>query len=92
MSDGIALSADDVAELLAIFGAPDDHLARTAAPGRKRRKCKRTPMHPHCKSVRWSRAYEALRRKGKSKREAAQISNAMYAKWRQGRIVRKAFP
>ena len=62
-------------------------------PGKRgRKKCKRTPLHPHCKSVKWSRMYEALRRKGYSKSKAARISNSAHNKWQQGRIKRKAFP
>ena len=91
MSDDLQLSEADVAELLAILDAPDGQLARTAGIGRKKRKCKRTPAHPHCKSIRWGSLYRALRRKGKSKKNAAQISNAMYNRWLQGRIVRKDF-
>lgn len=78
------------AELLAIFDAPDTPAAYTAAG--RRRKCKRTPLHPHCKSVKWARVYEALRRKGKSKKNAAQIANHMHNKWRAGLINRKAYP
>jgi hypothetical protein len=93
MSDDWALSEADVAELLAILDTPESELARTAAIGRKgRRKCKRTPLHPHCKSVKWARVYQALRRKGKSKKNAAQIANSMHNKWLQGRIKRKAWP
>lgn len=58
----------------------------------KRRECKRTPLHPHCKSVKWSRMYEALRRKGMSKEKAARISNERYNQWRMGLIKRKTFP
>jgi len=85
--DDLALHA----EVAAMFasGAPPE--ARVAA-GRKRKKCKRTALHPHCKSVKWSTCYEAVRRKGKSKKNAAQICNAHYNRWRQGRIKRKRFP
>ena len=85
------LSDADVAELVAILDgtAPEAH---TAAGRRGRKKCKRTPLHPHCKSVKWSRVYEALRRKGKSKKNAAQIANHMYNKWRAGLVKRKAYP
>jgi hypothetical protein len=92
VSDDLRLTEADVAELLAILDTPDDQLARTAGiGGRKRRKCKKTPLHPHCKSIRWGSLYRALRRKGKSKKNAAQISNTMYNRWLQGRIVRKDF-
>jgi hypothetical protein len=90
----MGLGEDEIVELWALMDAPDD--AYTAAPGggkgRKRKRCLRTPLHPHCKSVKWSRVYEALRRKGKSKKNSAQIANYMYNKWRQGRVVRKAYP
>ena len=86
-----ALTPDEVSELLALMDEPI-RPAEVAAVGRKRRKCKRTPAHPHCKSVRWARAYEALRRKGKSKKSAAQISNWMHARWMRGQIKRRAFP
>lgn len=86
------LTVADVAELVAILDTPDSELARTAAAGRKRRKCKRTPSHPHCKSVKWARVYQALRRKGKSKKNAAQIANSMHNKWLQGRVKRKTWP
>lgn len=88
--DGI--SEADYAEVFALLDLPDDQAARTAAPGRRRRRCKRTPLHPHCKSVKWARVYEALRRKGKSKKNAAQIANHMHNKWRAGLINRKAYP
>ena len=90
----MGLGEDEIVELWALMDAPYD--AYTAAPGggkgRKRKRCLRTPLHPHCKSVKWSRVYEALRRKGKSKKNSAQIANYMYNKWRQGRVVRKAYP
>jgi hypothetical protein len=93
MSDDLGLSDADIAELVAILDTPEDQLSRVAGiGGRKRRKCKRTPLHPHCKSVKWSRVYEALRRKGKSKKNSAQIANHMYNKWRLGLVKRKAFP
>lgn len=93
MSLPAGITEAEYAEVFAIFELPDAQVARTAAPGgRRRRRCKRTPLHPHCKSVKWARVYEALRRKGKSKKNAAQIANSMYHKWLQGRIVRKAFP
>lgn len=85
------LTGDEIAELLALFDEPGPP-AEVAAAGRRRRKCKRTPAHPHCKSVKWSRVYEALRRKGKSKKNAAQIANHMYNKWRAGLVKRKAWP
>jgi hypothetical protein len=91
MIDDLGLSEADVAELVAILTTPEDQMARTAAGRRKRKRCKRTPLHPHCKSIRWGSLYRALRRKGKSKKNAAQISNAMYNRWLQGRIVRKDF-
>ena len=92
MSDDLGLSDADIAELVAILETPETQLARTAGiGGRKRRKCKKTPLHPHCKSVKWGSVYRALRRKGKSKKNAAQISNAMYNKWRQGRVIRRDF-
>jgi hypothetical protein len=90
MSDDLGLSEDDVAELLAILDAPATPGAVTAAG--RRRKCKRTPAHPHCRSVKWSRVYEALRRKGKSKKNAAQIANSMHNKWLMGRVKRKTWP
>lgn len=90
MSDDLGLSEADVAELLAILDAPA--VAHTAGLGRKKRKCKRTPAHPHCKSVKWARVYEALRRKGKSKKNAAQIANSMHNKWLMGRVKRKTWP
>ncbi len=93
MSDAFGLSESDVAEIVAILDTPDEQLARAAAiGGKKRRKCKKTPLHPHCKSVKWARVYEALRRKGKSKKNSAQIANHMYNKWRAGLVKRKAFP
>lgn len=93
MSDDLRLTEADVAELLAILDTPEDQLARTAGiGGRKRRKCRRTPAHPHCRSVKWSRVYEALRRKGKSKKNAAQIANSMHNKWLQGRVIRRTWP
>lgn len=62
-------------------------------PGRTgRKKCKRTPLHPHCKSVKWSTMYEALRRKGYSKSKAARISNQRHKEWKRGQIKRKRFP
>lgn len=92
MSDAFGLSESDVAEIIAILDTPDEQLARAAAfGGKKRRKCKKTPLHPHCKSVKWGSVYRALRRKGKSKKNAAQIANAMYNKWRQGRVIRRDF-
>lgn len=93
MSDAFGLSESDVAEIIAILDTPDEQLAVTAAGRRRKRKrCKRTPLHPHCKSVKWARVYEALRRKGKSKKNSAQIANHMYNKWRMGLVKRKAFP
>jgi hypothetical protein len=92
MIDDLGLSEADVAELVAILTTPEDQMARTAAGRKKRKHCKRTPLHPHCKSVKWSRVYEALRRKGKSKKNSAQIANHMYNKWRAGLVKRKAFP
>lgn len=95
----IGLGEEEIVELWALMDAPDD--AYTAASdgegggGRKRRKrkhCLRTPLHPHCKSVKWARVYEALRRKGKSKKNSAQIANYMFNKWREGRVIRKAYP
>lgn len=100
------LTADEEAEILAILEAPDDaepHVAAAAEKsdgprkkggrkGRGRKRCKRTPLHPHCRSVKWARVYEALRRKGKSKKNAAQIANHMYNKWRAGLVKRKAYP
>lgn len=92
MSDDLTLSEADIAELVAILDAPDD--ARTAGLGRRkgRKRCKRTPAHPHCRSVKWSRVYEALRRKGKSKKNAAQIANSMHNRWLQGRVKRRTWP
>jgi len=94
MDTNMGLNEDEIVELWGLMDAPDD--AYTAAPGGrkggKRKRCLRTPLHPHCKSVKWSRVYEALRRKGKSKKNSAQIANYMYNKWRQGRVVRKAYP
>lgn len=92
MSDDLRLTEADIAELLAILDTPEDQLARTAGIGRKKRKCKRTPAHPHCRSVKWARVYQALRRKGKSKKNAAQIANSMHNKWLQGRVVRRTWP
>lgn len=91
MSD-LGLTDDDVAELVAILDTPEHELARTAAGRRGKRRCTRTPAHPHCRSVKWSRVYEALRRKGKSKKNAAQIANSMHNKWLMGRIKRKTWP
>jgi hypothetical protein len=91
MSDAFGLSEADVAELLAILDTPDEPAGAHRRIGGRKRKCKRTPLHPHCKSIRWGSLYRALRRKGKSKKNAAQISNAMYNRWLQGRIVRKDF-
>jgi hypothetical protein len=85
------LTADEYEELLGLFDQPDGPTAHTAA-GRRRRRCKRTPAHPHCRSVKWSAVYEALRRKGKSKKNAAQIANSMHNKWLMGRIKRKTWP
>lgn len=90
MSDDLRLTEADVAELLAILDAPAG--AHVAGVGRKKRKCRRTPAHPHCRSVKWSRVYEALRRKGKSKKNAAQIANSMHNKWLQGRVIRRTWP
>ena len=90
MSDDFALSDADIAELVAILETPEAHVAGLGRRGRK--KCKRTPLHPHCKSVKWSRVYEALRRKGKSKKNSAQIANHMYNKWRLGLVKRRAYP
>lgn len=84
------LTADEYEELLGLFDQPDNPTAYTAA-GRRRR-CKRTPKHPHCRSVKWARVYQALRRKGKSKKNAAQIANSMHNKWLMGRIKRKTWP
>jgi hypothetical protein len=92
MIDDLGLSEADIAELVAILDTPESQVARTAAGRRKRKRCKRTPLHPHCKSVKWARVYEALRRKGKSKKNSAQIANHMYNKWRMGLVKRKAFP
>lgn len=102
MVDDLVLSVEDAAELAAILDDPvDDDLDIDGVDGdtvvaalgrRKRRKCKRTPAHPHCKSVKWSRVYEALRRKGKSKKNAAQIANSMHNKWLMGRVKRKTWP
>lgn len=86
------LDPDLFDELVDILTGDDATAAVVAAPGRRRRHCKRTPLHPHCKSVKWAAVYEALRRKGKSKREAAQIANHMHNKWRAGLITRKTFP
>ena len=89
MADGPELLTQaDYDEVFALFDAPP---ARTAAPGKKRRKCKKTPMHPHCRSIRWGSSYRALRRKGMSKKRAAMISNQMYSDWRRGKIRRKNF-
>ena len=78
-------------EIYALLDLPSD--AVTAAPRRnKRKRCTRTALHPHCRSVKWARVYEALRREGKSKRSSAQIANYMYNKWRMGRVKRKAYP
>ena len=94
MDTNMGLNEDEIVELWGLMDAPDD--AYTAAPGGgrrgKRKHCLRTPLHPHCKSVKWARVYEALRRKGKSKKNSAQIANYMYNKWRQGRVIRKAYP
>lgn len=38
------------------------------------------PGHKHGKSVKWPKVYEALRRKGMSKKKAARISNSMAKK------------
>lgn len=94
------LDADELAELWTILDADDDEAPHVAAADRdgkgkrrrKRKRCVRTPLHPHCRSVKWARVYEALRRKGKSKKNSAQIANYMYNKWRTGRVKRKAFP
>ena len=102
-SEGIVvtweLSDDEYDEIYALLDGPDDTVfeAYTSAVGddgrrRKRKPCTRTPAHPHCRSVKWSRVYEALRRKGKSKKNSAQIANHMYNKWRAGLVKRKAFP
>lgn len=88
------LAIDDPAVADAVVAAIPDRSGRAyvARAGRKRRKCKRTPAHPHCKSVKWARVYEALRRKGKSKKNAAQIANHMHNKWRAGLVTRKTWP
>lgn len=84
----VDLTGAEYDEVYALLDTPE---AYTAA-GRGRKPCKRTPAHPHCRSVKWSRVYEALRRKGKSKKNAAQIANHMYNKWRAGLVKRKAYP
>lgn len=99
------IAADEYAEIYSLLDLDDDIAdavvaaipdrsgrAHVARAGRRRRRCKRTPLHPHCKSVKWARVYEALRRKGKSKKNAAQIANHMHARWRAGLINRKAYP
>lgn len=89
------LDPDELAELWAILDSDEDaHVAAADRDrkGKKRKRCVRTPLHPHCRSVKWARVYEALRRKGKSKKNSAQIANYMYNKWRTGRVKRKAFP
>ena len=91
------LDPDELAELWAILDSDEDaHVAAAdrdrKGKKRKRKRCVRTPLHPHCRSVKWARVYEALRRKGKSKKNSAQIANYMYNKWRTGRVKRKAFP
>jgi len=91
------LDPDELAELWAILDSDEDaHVAAAdrdrKGKKRRRKRCVRTPLHPHCRSVKWARVYEALRRKGKSKKNSAQIANYMYNKWRTGRVKRKAFP
>jgi len=88
VSDDLTLSEADLAELLAILDTPTDQLPHLAAMGKKRGRCKN---HRTCRSIKWGSMYRALRRQGKSKKNAAQISNAAYNKWRQGRIVRRDF-
>jgi len=90
----MGLGEDEIVELWALMDAPDDAYTAASEGGkrRKRKRCLRTPLHPHCKSVKWARVYEALRRKGKSKKNSAQIANYMFNKWREGRVVRKAYP
>lgn len=87
------LDMDGAAAVAVVASMPDlSGRAHVARAGRKRKRCKRTPAHPHCRSVKWSAVYEALRRKGKSKKNAAQIANHMHNKWLQGRVKRKTWP
>jgi hypothetical protein len=88
VSDDLTLSEADLVELLAILDTPTDQLAHAAAMGEKRGRCK---DHRTCRSIKWGSMYRALRRKGKSKKNAAQISNAAYNRWKRGQIVRRDF-
>ena len=77
--------------------------ARTAAVGRGRGRKKQKCFHgtpTTCKSVKFIRAYTAMRHKGYSKEKSARIANSLFNHWRSGiprkgdrhPIVRKAFP
>ena len=48
-----------------------------------KRKTNKTPGFPHGPSIKWPKVYEALRRDGKSKSDAAAISNAHWNKYRR---------
>lgn len=48
------------------------------------------PGHNHGKSIKRARAYEALRRHGMSKGQAARISNAGTTHAKRSRMARKA--
>lgn len=49
----------------------------------QKRKTNRTPGFPHGPSIKWPKVYQALRRDGKSKSDAAAISNAHWNKYRR---------